>query len=340
MMTNSLSAKVSELTEVDIYRALTIEHPMISKRNRTPLRTPPLIDFYNQAKLFIALRHSFYIEESTGEGKTMMMRFLRETLPRDLGDLRVIHYRRDNRDEPSLGGFFKGFLERMGHPIVSGSPYDLSERLIRNILELALRTQWRYIVLIIDEAQAMEVSDFGFVKDLNNELEEEGIDFSFIACGEAPFLGELIKKIDPDGRNAYCDRYFRHRLRLRGYTKDSLGELLRAVDRTRWPGEQDQTYTEFWFPLAYATGFRLETLTTELWEAFSHVGLVRSNENGKHDPFECGTVLSRRIFETLSYLAFFMMKDDGPNYRIPNRNIVEAACFVALKVVEDNESKN
>ena len=310
-------------------RALMLQHPIISKKSRaeSPLWTLPISNFYDNARTLLFLRQSFFIEEIAGEGKTIMMNVLRERLPRDLSEIHVLSYRGLNREIFSHGGFVRDLLYTVNHAALDGNSYELSRRLINDIVASALETNWKLIVMLVDEAQALRPIDFGFIKDLHNELEEVRIDFVVICCGESPKIRELFRTLSSEQQIGCLDRYFRHRLRLSGYGLEELQDLLEVIDVKRWPTDFGPTWTEFCFPLGYASGFRLANQASLFWQAMKEVHLIRDDKIS--EPSQDGKLLSRRIFDALGFLAFKGMDKDCPNFEFPKEDWQSAAKFAA-----------
>ncbi len=273
-----------------------LEHPMLS-RHSTSLWTPPIRRAYDSAKLHILQRRSFYIAEATGEGKTTLLKAMQEELQKDLGNIYVAYYSAPNKPAPSIRAFFKKFLYSLDHPLTTGETGDLRERVSKRIECNVRQTDYSIAILIVDEAQAVDSDDFGFIKDIQNDLECVGISTVVILCGESPELEDRLSLMQELLRRKACaDRFGNYRVRLGGYDMAALKVLLRAIDTKVWPTGSGITWTRFFFRDAFDKGFRLENEAEKLWKCLGSEGLIR-RAKAKDADATSGTVLSRRLFE-------------------------------------------
>lgn len=303
------------------WRQLAISHPLLAKHNRAPLWTPPVQRFYTQAKWFILQRHSFYVEEPTGEGKSAVARALVERIQQDLGDIVTIVYCTQNKQAPSVRSFFKEFLDTIGHLSTSGETWDLQARARRRLVALASETSWRTILLVIDEAQALLADDLEFAKDLQNQLERERISLVVSLFGESPMLGQEDSRTQKANHYACFDRFTHWRIPIDGYDRESLICLLKAMDASIWPAGSTLTWPSFFFPRATGRGFNFERQASRIWKALKDVRLVR--------PHDDNTVVVRRIFELMGYVAIHAEIYDKDSSDLDDDLWKEAALFCA-----------
>ncbi len=316
-------------------RLQTGTHPLLAHDTNSPLWTPPIRHAYAACKLCILQRRSFYISEDRGEGKTSFLRALREQLPNDFEDsFAILYYSAANRHANSIRAYFIEFLRSIDHPTLTGETARLKARVGDKLEVLASMTLWKMVVLLLDEAQAFLPEDFGFLKDIQNELEKKGISLTVVTCGEEPFMKNMLTTMIEQGPAGACaDRFGLHRVRLRGYDKDSLREVLRAVDSKIWPPGSGCTWTQYFFPKAFSNGFRFENHVDDLWAAFTEFGQIRKKEivdEEGHREEEC--LLSRRIFEALPYLAVRVADDDFDHGSLKKRFWTEAAAHAVGKL--------
>lgn len=318
-MTNNTTAPLSRGPEW--WRQQAICHPLLAKHNRIPLWTPPVERFYARAKWLILQRHSFYVDEPTGEGKSAVANALVDRIQRDLGDIVTIVYCTQNKQGPSVRSFFKGFLDTIGSPSTSGETWDLQARARRRLVALASETTWRTILLVIDEAQALLVDDLEFAKDIQNQLEREHIDLVVALFGESPML-ELVSASAGQAKHYACfDRFTHHRIPIDGYDRESLTCLLRMMDVSIWPPGSGLTWPGFFYPQATAHGFRFEHQAGRVWHALKEANLVRS--------YEDKTVVARRVFELMGYVAANAEHYDVDRSDLDDQLWTDAALFCA-----------
>ena len=303
------------------WRQQAICHPLLAKHNRIPLWTPPVERFYARAKWLILQRHSFYVDEPTGEGKSAVASALVDRIQRDLGDIVTIVYCTQNKQGPSVRSFFKGFLDTVGSPSTSGETWDLQARARRRLIALASETTWRTILLVIDEAQALLVDDLEFAKDIQNQLEREHIDLVVALFGESPML-ELVSASAGRAKHHACfDRFTHRRIPIDGYDRESLSCLLRMMDASIWPAGSGLTWPCFFYPQATARGFIFEHQAGRIWHALKEAKLIRSYDND--------TVVARRIFELMGYVAANAEHYDTDRPDLDDQLWMDAALFCA-----------
>lgn len=119
----------------------------------------------------------------SGMGKTSAMRYLATFLRGKMSQLVVFNHSCRNHKGGSVRGFFKHFLTTVGHPCLKGETGDLRDRLGKAVVDGARFSGLPVVVMLIDEAQAMDVDDFAFLKDVSNEIEDEGVSLVTVLMG-------------------------------------------------------------------------------------------------------------------------------------------------------------
>jgi energy-coupling factor transporter ATP-binding protein EcfA2 len=270
-----------EVLSKDGRRELFNSHPLITGSVLLP--TAPIREVATMARKSCLLRESglVFIGKS-GVGKSaaleMIESILREQFPR------VAIYRHDTHNQtiPSIRAFFKHFLSTVGCQNVRGETYDLRSLLVNTLIDSARLHGERMILLLVDEANAMGVVDFNFLKDVYNDLAKENVKLVTILIGQDPEFSQLVAKFIRMQRLDLIGRFAIRVVPFRGYrSHQDLVEIFQGIDEEVFPPGTGVTWTEFFFPLAYAAGFRLKNEASSFLnavEALKPAGLKVGSE--------------------------------------------------------------
>jgi hypothetical protein len=193
----------------------------------------------------------------SGAGKTFSISMLSAMLRVDFPRLCIMQYTSGNQQIPSIRAFYKGFLDSVGHPELKGETYDLRARLVRKMASDARQCGMNIVALFIDEANAMTLQDFLFLKDVYNNLEDDRVQMITFMFGQSPDLGFLLERLAMDGRLDLISRFAMREHAIRPYsTLADLEVLFKGIDTIEHCG---RPWTEFFVPQNFKRGFRLET---------------------------------------------------------------------------------
>lgn len=253
---------------------LTIDHPAFNLN--TVLITEPIQELYK------LVRHVLLVRESgccftalSGVGKTRALILLEHLLHERMPELVVIRHNSWNQQVPSIRAFFKHFLTAVGHPELRGETFDLRHRLVCRLIDLARTYQSPYVVLLIDEANAMRLEDFLFLKDIYNDLDRDGVQLVTIMMGQDPDFSDVIANLREKGRSDLVSRFARRRKTFRAFSRRAdVSGIFAQYDAAVWPAGSSQTWTQFFMPAAWEAGFRLENETTAFFEAVKKCSTV------------------------------------------------------------------
>lgn len=232
-------------------------HPMHLKAGEGCLWTAPVNRLYRGILRSIVLRQGAYLEEVTGAGKTCAMVMIQSRLLQDLPGFIVFSYRQPTNQCTSVRAFFKLVLLELRHNELNGETIDIRLRVRRRLEEMALRSSFGMVWVWVDEAQAMSDSEFLFLRDIQNELRSANLDLVTLLSGEAPHLETRLNEIRGDERSCIRERFAVRKLSLDAYALEDVRGLLDLMDRQIWPANSGVAWTQFFFPEAYASGFRL-----------------------------------------------------------------------------------
>jgi hypothetical protein len=308
---------------------LTIAHPAFNPQ--TVLLTEPIKELYQTVRHVLLVRETgccFTAPSGVGKTRALMMleHFLRERMP----ELVVIRHTSWNHQVPSIRAFFKHFLTAIDHAELRGETFDLRRRLVRRLIDLARTQQSPFILLLIDEAGAMRLEDFLFLKDIYNDLDREGVGLVTIMIGQDPDFSDLIGYLRDKGRTDLVSRFARRRQVFRSLSSTDVAGIFRQYDSTVWPPGSGQTWTKFFMPEACTAGFKLESQAPFFIEA------LRSS-SGK--PLPQAGFPARQFFTAVRRYLTLQQHEDSPG-RLPAPDAWGEAVEFALLDDAVNDLKN
>lgn len=213
-----------------ISELLTIDHPAF--KLNTVLVTEPIKELYQITRHILLVRESSCcFTGQSGVGKTRALILLEHMLHERMPELVVIRHNSWNQQVPSIRAFFKHFLTAVGHPELRGETFDLRHRLVCRLIDLARTYQSPFVVLLIDEANAMKLEDFLFLKDIYNDLDDENVQLVTIMMGQDPDFSDVIAMLREKGRSDLISRFARRRQSFRPFSKiDDVAGIFKQYD--------------------------------------------------------------------------------------------------------------
>jgi hypothetical protein len=236
---------------------LMVHHPLLTGLSLIPTaQIAELCETVHRAVLTRQLGLCFTAK--SGMGKTSAMRFvaafLRETMPQ----LVVYNHSCRNHSGGSVRGFFKHFLSTVGHPVAKGETADLRDRLGKRIVDASRISGLPVVVMLMDEAQAMNLEDFNFLKDVSNEVEAEGVCLITILMAQDPDFSAVQNKLEDARRLDLMSRFTLNRHEFRAFClKSDIEQVFQQIDTSLFSESLPVTWTEFFLPTAFEHGFRL-----------------------------------------------------------------------------------
>lgn len=242
-------------------------HPLLAQ-STTVLCTPPIEELLPILRGVILLRQQgTYLVGPSSIGKTKALEFVAATLREELPGLCILNHIPQNKQVMSVRAFFMHFLKSVGHKNFKGETYVLRTRVLNAIVDQGRRNGWNLAVAFIDEAQTMQLEDFQFLKDIVNESEEHDVVFLPILMGQDPDFDRTREMLLDAGRFDLISRFVLKRIEFRGFnSKDDIKALLHEIDSQTYPAEKGWSWTQFFVPIAYSNGFRMEDCAALLYK--------------------------------------------------------------------------
>jgi len=219
-------------------------------------------------------------------GKTRGIQYLSKLLLEQFGDtLPIIQLLCRDYRVPSESTFFQDLLRAAGHTLYkTGRAPAKRDRLIEYLAEVVEISEQNRLVLFIDEAQKLHEQHYKWLIDLHNELDAHGFAVIVLLVGQDE-LAHQCSAFQQTQKTQIIGRFMVHQLRFHGLNKVSdLKNCLTAYDDdSEFPDGSGWSFTRYFYPSVYDSGFRLTSFADTLWEAFR---LIKD---------ECGVPGSREI---------------------------------------------
>jgi hypothetical protein len=247
-------------------------HPVV--RNRYAVETTPIKEFFKTICGWIDSQVTGgYIYGFSRVGKSRAVQFwLRDLLAdRYKGRLPLFTVIHRGHNVSSESEFLAELLEASGHKFSKRTHREIMiDRQVKLYAVCAADLGDSHIVLVVDEAQDMREGDFRTLCNLQNALEVLGFQLTVISIGthQLAFQEEVLLLT----RDIHLwARFMEEQAKFRGICSEKeLTFVLENYDSiSEWPEGSDTSYTSYFFPLAFAGGFRLAKYAPQLWEIFA-----------------------------------------------------------------------
>lgn len=205
-------------------------------------------------------------------GKTRAILYVTMQLDAEFGgQLPIVHFLCQEHKLPNENVFFEEFLLAVGHGFSKqGKPVEKRGRLCEFLRALANQNPHKRLVIFLDEAQNLQTQHYKWLVDVYNLLDTARIRPTFILVGQKELAARrnamvMGKRFQIIGRFMVNAHQF-HGLK----SPADIKVCLHGYDEnTEYPEGSGWTYTRFFFPVAYAHGWRLCGQAGTIWRAFA-----------------------------------------------------------------------
>lgn len=260
--------------------ALWEQHPVVIWNAEFLLPTPPLTEV---AKL--VSEDIYYGRSGTGFwgetrfGKSSAIRYLIARVRETFQQVSVLRITADLRTRPTDTGFYGDLLDTAGFPLKKGRTASDRRQQVKSVyLSLGRNGDGRRLIVFVDEAQNWSEAEWTWLKTIQIHLAENLISMVVISFGQEQLV-QRQNALKESGRKDLTERFLRRMHRFRGIDDaPALGKVLALFDSTLFPMEGGVPFTEFFFPLAFKSGFRFAQESRRCVDAF--LGLRGQQEIG------------------------------------------------------------
>ncbi|EJL99289.1 MULTISPECIES: ATP-binding protein [unclassified Pseudomonas] len=214
----------------------------------------------------------------------------------------------------SEGKFFTLFLEAVKHADTGGSVADKRIRLANYIIDAGKQNPRRIFILFIDEAQKLWAVHYEWLRDIYDQAEIGGVSLLVILVGQLDLYTQK-KTLIKNKKGEIVSRFMTFDMQFYGIrTYEDFASCLSQYDTLEFPAGSNWTFTRFFLPTAYASGFRLGANAQVLWDAF----LKQDEELGIND----GPEIPMKYFTKT--VEIFL--EEHPEFDLPNFNLTPDIC--------------
>ncbi|MGB0720969.1 MAG: AAA family ATPase [Gammaproteobacteria bacterium] len=226
--------------------------------------------------------------------------------------------------------FFQELLHCIGYAIPnSGTAAEKRRRAIDLMKEQALeKMEYRYL-LIVDEAQNLAVPQYEHLSDLYNALNMENIQLITVSVG-SPELLTMKERFRAEGKGNMIGRFMTAVHRFDGIL--GFADFARIVESldfgSEFPVGSDISYTQYYLPVAFGSGFRLSNCSQEMWT-------VLLNECHKAGMTKISELPMQPITALISWILKTLSKQDRADLDVSSEFLAEAVQRVSLLQILD-----
>lgn len=212
-------------------------------------------------------------------GKSKAIEYLSDVLRQEFGaQLPVYSVNCPSFQYPKETAFFEHLLKKVGHQLVHKGTMSMKRSRLTNFLADAGHTTNR-IVILLDDAQNLQSPEYNWLMDVFNEVMQMGINVTAILVGQNELLG-MRKSLQLEGKQQIIGRFMVQSHKFEGVKSGSdIATCLLGYDRVEHPVGSGWSFTRYFFPEAYATGFRLESHAESLHTVFRNLSLKTGHKH-------------------------------------------------------------
>lgn len=234
------------------------------------VKTPACIQYYTKLKSWFSMGiQGAIIYGRPRLGKTSGSRWVLGAIQMVFGKVPYVEIPIRNQLLHNEGAFFQFMLTCCNHKYYNrGTVADKRDRLFEALLARARRSSIRMVILFIDEAQELEELHYQWLRNISNELDSAGYRIFCLLVGQQE-LKEKRKSLVVEGMEQIVSRFMTEVLMFCGLKNiKELRSVLNGFDQAVYPAENGRPFVDYFAPLAYAHGWRLENLTELIWDEY------------------------------------------------------------------------
>lgn len=244
-------------------------HPVITKDYL--LITPVIRAVYGLIRERIYMRYTGTFMYATPRmGKTSCSRAVKLLLEGEFPDIFVISFIAESRGkQASTAGLLMDILHADRLVIPRSARYkDLQRMLLTHIQSNLVMRKGRQFVLMIDEMQNLTPDELIQLATIHNRLEPLDIRMTTLGFAQPEIL-HIRTALMETSQHFLIARFLSEPIPFNGCASEQdLEQILSAYDEEQYyPEDSDYTFTRFFLPQAYDSGFRLRHYTQPLWKA-------------------------------------------------------------------------
>ncbi|MFM0758145.1 AAA family ATPase [Paraburkholderia strydomiana] len=243
-------------------------HPLVTGNYR--IATPAIEAFYELVMRCLRYRiMGALIYGPSRIGKTRAIEYVRLLLARDYPKMTTYHAQCEHKPRHAEGPFFANLLEAVGdYDPNAGTNPSKRMRLSLRIREAAARAGSGTVLLFCDEAQRYNENEYEWLRDVHDALDRQQIKLFTFLVGQQELLAQKTA-LQIAGKTQIVARLMVEELSFYGIRNaEDVATCLNGYDQTAYPEGSEWTFTRFYIPQAFDSGYRLVSDADTLWQAF------------------------------------------------------------------------
>lgn len=161
----------------------------------------------------------------------------------------------------------------MRHPAAEqGKASAKRRRLTEHLIHLGTKSGLNHVVLFVDDAQKLHEAQYSWLMDVQNELNQARIDLSTFLFGQKELFSQ--RSSFQGARKAHLlGRFMVHDFTFNGLIDvAAMTHSLMCYDEaSEFPEKSGRSFTQHYFPDAFAAGWRLASIAPDLWREFMDI---------------------------------------------------------------------
>lgn len=298
--------------DTDARDLLMSSHPLVL--SKFLVITPTINWAYEQISEQVWLRTpSVYFQSLSRMGKTQCAKAIIDSLGEEYPKRYILFITVDvTKEENIIQTMVKAMkLETRAKERLS----NLRDAVMNHIIcELASLGDTHFI-LVVDEMQALDFKDLQHLQVIQNRLSLSDIQLTTIGFAQEQIKG-VITALHKGRHMALLGRFFSRRVQFVGCTSaEWLKRTLSAYDVDMfYPRGSECSYTRFFLPKAFESGFRLDSAAELIFnESISHIKSVGAT-----------MIPTENMFMAIAYLLIGARQEDSETFKITKDHVIEA----------------
>ncbi|NVD97940.1 AAA family ATPase [Massilia sp. BJB1822] len=251
---------------------LLSSHPVVCNQARLP--TPSIQRAYAEIAEAVTERDAgvSFVAYSRF-GKTFAISVLADQLATAFPEVPVLCTNAKEHSTFSEMTFFSELLEGCTRvPTGPGKARDLRNKMVRFLWTLAESRNSDRIVLFVDEAQNWAEPELTALRDVSNDLALFADVVLLVNLFGAPALANTRVTLLQAGRTDLVGRFMVLQYEFQGVTSmadfSATGRCYDDVEISEYPPGSGVSFSEFFMPIAFRDGWRLEQEAALVWDSF------------------------------------------------------------------------
>lgn len=296
-------------------------HPIVTRD--FVIVTPVIEHAYSLIRERVWMRSTgTFLHASQRVGKSICAQTVETLLKEEYPNITVMSFSATKRGGRATAMYIE-MLRAEGLHVPNAPRFDwLENKLMTHILTECLKKNSSQFVLIIDEMQNLEESDFYLLLAIHNRLEKQKNKMTTIGFAQPEIL-ELRTAFLVNKSYHLIARFLSEPIPFNGCsTNEDLHAILHAYDEEKhYPEDSGISFTEFFVPIAFENGFKLSDYSNQIWKELKKATAE----------LESRAIPMQHLTSTVAYLLLAARSLDGKDFKLKLTAINEAVERSTLK---------